>query len=490
MERFYMSKKDIQNLNTEMQEELLEIAEEEILEEDELSLIADEIDDVNENEADEEIEGSDVNEMQVELSKIKKQREVKKQRMALKEIVRTIGDFLYDNKRITGPVVLLICLGITIFVAVSANQKKETFVEPTGTEVAETEETGLVVPDDEMEHNAYPEINELMVEYYKALAAGDMDTICTLVSPVTDAYLIKLKEVAKYLEAYPAVNIYTKPGPIENSYMVFAYTEVQMAGYDKAFVPGLATFYVCQNEDGKYYINVQEELDADVAAYIETIDLQDDVIDLNNKVTVDFNNLLAEDPDFAAYYTKVDEQITAAIGAALEEMNSTETPEAETEEETVAEETTSTTIIVAATDVVNMRSSDSELSDKVGKAQIGDRFTLLEAKANGWSKVLSGTEEVFIKSDYLEIVSETVNEEGGEAEAEEETPAANTSLGSNGYVTATTTVNVRASANQSSEKLGQVYQGEKLELIMNQADGWCKVKYKGKTGYVKAEFME
>ena len=31
---------------------------------------------------------------------------------------------------------------------------------------------------------------------------------------------------------------------------------------------------------------------------------------------------------------------------------------------------------------------------------------------------------------------------------------------------------------------------EKLELIMNQADGWCKVKYKGKTGYVKAEFME
>ena len=52
------------------------------------------------------------------------------------------------------------------------------------------------------------------------------------------------------------------------------------------------------------------------------------------------------------------------------------------------------------------------------------------------------------------------------------------------------TVNVRASQSQDSEKLGVAYQGDKLELIMKLADGWCKVKYNGKTAYVKSEFVE
>lgn len=466
-------------MDIDIQQDILEETEE-----DELSLIADEIDEAEDREND-KVRESDVNEMQLELSKMKKQREEKKQRYSLKEIFRTVANFLYENKRITGPVVLLLCLGITIFVAVSANQKKETIVQQNETEVVDVEEEGVVVPELELEHNAHAEINELMLEYYKALAAGDMDTICTLVSPVTENYLIKLREVAKYLEAYPAVNIYTKPGPIENSYMVFAYTEVQMAGYDKATVPGLATFYVCQNEAGKYYINIQEELDEDVAAYIETIDLQDDVIDLNNKVTVGFNNLLAEDPDFAAYYTEVDNQITAAIGAALDAMNKAENEPVDTEAE-APEEEPATIKIVAATDVVNMRSSDSELSDKVGKAQIGDRFTLIEARANGWSKVLSDGKEVFIKSDYLEVVSETPDENADNQTADAEDIQETTDVS---YVTATTTVNVRSEASQTSNKLGKVQEGEKLELIKKQSDGWCKVKYKGKTGYVKAEYM-
>ena len=140
-----------------------------------------------------------------------------------------------------------------------------------------------------------------------------------------------------------------------------------------------------------------------------------------------------------------------------------------------------------------MRSSDSEIADKVGKAQIGDTFTVLEERPNGWTKVDNNGTEVFIKSDFLEVVSETSNEASGDTPAEsQETPAvaANSSLGADGKVTAKTTVNVRKSASETAEKLGVIYQGEKLELVMNQADGWCKVKYKGQTGYVKSEFVE
>lgn len=53
-------------------------------------------------------------------------------------------------------------------------------------------------------------------------------------------------------------------------------------------------------------------------------------------------------------------------------------------------------------DVVNIRASDSETADKLGKAVIGDTFKLLEERGNGWSKVAYNGEEAFIKSDYLE----------------------------------------------------------------------------------------
>ena len=51
-------------------------------------------------------------------------------------------------------------------------------------------------------------------------------------------------------------------------------------------------------------------------------------------------------------------------------------------------------------------------------------------------------------------------------------------------------VNIRSAESETSERLGVAYQGEKLELIMKQADGWCKVKYNGQTAYVKSDYVE
>ena len=48
-------------------------------------------------------------------------------------------------------------------------------------------------------------------------------------------------------------------------------------------------------------------------------------------------------------------------------------------------------------------------------------------------------------------------------------------------------VYVRKSASENGERLGLVYIGEKLELVMKQADGWTKIKYKGETAYVKSD---
>jgi uncharacterized protein YgiM (DUF1202 family) len=59
-----------------------------------------------------------------------------------------------------------------------------------------------------------------------------------------------------------------------------------------------------------------------------------------------------------------------------------------------------------------------------------------------------------------------------------------------GTVTVKDNVRIRASASENGEKLGTAYVGDKLDLIMKQADGWTKIKYNGQTAYVKSEYVE
>ena len=59
-----------------------------------------------------------------------------------------------------------------------------------------------------------------------------------------------------------------------------------------------------------------------------------------------------------------------------------------------------------------------------------------------------------------------------------------------GEFTVSETVNVRKSANENSDRIGVCYSGEKLEILMKQADGWTRVKFQGETGYVKSDVLK
>ena len=146
--------------------------------------------------------------------------------------------------------------------------------------------------------------------------------------------------------------------------------------------------------------------------------------------------------------------------------------------------------IVRTTDVVNVRSSDSQTADKIGKAQLGEEYTLLEEKANGWSKIMFEGKEAFIKTEYLEVVSEEVVGGSDDEEEDEDAAEAAANSPSEGTATVKDTVNIRKDASTSADKLGVCYKGEKLEVITKRADGWSEVKYNGKKGYVKSEFLE
>lgn len=423
----------------------------------------------------------------------------------LKEKFMTVRDWIMDHNKIVMPLVLIVCVLITVVAAVNANQKEalQKEAQQAAMAVASEETTtsiqGLETPVFELEENAHPEINNLVKTYYDAQASGDMETISSLNTYLNDIEKIRVQELSKYIDSYPEINVYTKPGLTENTYVAYVCSEVQFSDVDVP-LPGMQTYYIGMNGDGNYFIN-DGTYDESIQAYIKKITLQDDVVDLNNKIVVEYNELLAEDEELSEFIAYLKEKINEDVGEILAEVEQPAQEENPADTENADAETSADTAqnvvkTVRTTDVVNIRKSDSEEADKIDKAQIGQKFTLLEERGNGWSKIQYNGGEAFIKSDYLEVVDEEIIETTGTEQRPEESSeqAASSNENANestsGTVKVIESVRVRKSAGTDGEVLGTVYAGTELDLIMKQADGWTKVKYKGQTAYVKSEYVE
>lgn len=435
---------------------------------------------------------------------------------ALKERFVALGEWIMDHNKIVMPLVLIVCVLITVLVAVNANHRKireketEEAVVPVSAEesVPDAEEGTEETPVYELEENTHPEINSVMRTYYDAQAEGDIETISSFNAYLDDIDTIRVQELSKYIDSYPVLNVYTKPGLEENTYVAYVYSETLFSDVEKA-LPGMQTYYIGQNDAGDYFIN-DGTYDVQVWDYIKAVTLQDDVVDLNNKVVVEYNEMLAEDEELNEYIAYLKEKINEDVGEILAQVERPE--ETGSEQETAgdagageasesegAQEAVTVIKTVRATDVVNIRSSDSEEADKLDKAQIGQEFTLLEEKGNGWSKVRYNDRDAYIKSDYLEVVSqESADTQAASAESSNESqetaesaPAQSSSSETvAGKVRVIESVKVRKSASTDSESLGTAYAGEELELLMKQADGWTRVKYNGQTAYVKSDYVE
>ena len=428
----------------------------------------------------------------------------------VKDKLLTGKDWILDHRKVVMPAILIACVLITVFVAVNANQRdtleKEAEAAALAAAEQQTEEEVQEMPVYDLEENAYPEVNNVVRAYYDAQASGDMDTVSSLNTYLNDIQKIKVEELSKYIESYPELNVYTKPGLTENTYVAYVCSEVKFYDLEKT-IPGMQTYYIGQDENGNYYIN-NGTYDDTVSNYIKEVTLQDDVVDLNNKVVVAYNDLLADDADLSEFLAYMKEKINEDVGEILAQADQPEQTEEETEQtaDEDNEETTLVTVKARATDVVNIRVSDSEQADKLGKAQVNQEFTVLEQKENGWSKIQYEGQEAYIKSDYLEVISEepaagdTTQEDASEDRQEDEAVETTTDTSSVGTastgkapgdkVKAKESVRIRKSASTDSDVLGTAYAGDSFELVMEQADGWSKVKYKGNNAYIKTEYLE
>lgn len=412
--------------------------------------------------------------------------------------LRDFINWLSKYAKIVMPVVLIVCVLVTVGIAVKANKskaEKEEVQEPAIEEV-EVSNNLIAVPEVQLEQDAIPEINDLFARYYQAMVDGNTELMNQIVDHMDETEILRAQETSKYIESYPTLEVYTKAGPKEGTYIAYVYAELKFYDYEKP-IPGMQVYYVCTNENGDLYINQDGEENENELNYIREVNLQDDVVDLNNKAAVAYNDMLAEDENLVNFILDLNTEIDKNVGEALARAEGSEDPEqADSGEENpdasgeqeAAPESEPVAVVkkVKATDVVNIRTSDSETADKLGKAAVGEEFELIEERGNGWSKIKYSGKEAFIKSDYLEP-SETEITLNNADDSTATTTDNNTTTGT---VTVKENVRIRSGASETAEKIATAYKGDKLDLIMKQADGWTKIKYNGKTAYVKSDYVE
>lgn len=380
---------------------------------------------------------------------------------------------------------------IAVIISYAGSKKTKEIGEAALNLEEKSEETASITLSSEpLEENTHEDVNELMRTFYTALAEGDMDTVKALKDYNDDTEIITYQEKSEFIESYDNLNCYTKPGIEENSYFVYVSYDVKIKDIETK-APGLTAFYVYTAEDGSLKIDGNRE--ENITAAFKLVTNQDDVVDLYKKIDVDYKEAIASDEALNSFMTELPTQIKTSVAVALAELetqnaaggvaqaetetaSSEETQTAETETANESEEPLQNQVVnqtVRTTDTVNVRSSDSEEADKIDKVPAGTELTRIEDRINGWSKVIYGDREAYIKSDYLEVVST------------ETTVAAS----ADGFVTAKTNVNVRNAANQEADKIGTAQAQNSYELVEDQGE-WLKINYNGSIGFVKAEFFE
>lgn len=386
---------------------------------------------------------------------------------------------------------------IAVIISYVGSQKSQTVDNPSP-EVT----SAVTLSDEPLAENAHTGVNELMRMFCTALADGDMDTVRALKDYNTDREIITYEKKSEFIERYDNINCYTKSGMEENSYFVYVTYDVKFKDIETE-APGLNAFYVYTSEDGS--LKIDGDTEENIKAAFKVVTSQDDVVDLYNKIDVSYNEAIASDEALDQFMADLPGVIRESVGVALAQLESGDIPQTEEGEapSTGAQETGESeeppqnqvvNQIVRTTDTVNVRSSDSEEADKIGKAQTGMELRRIEDRVNGWSKVIFEDKEAFIKSDYLEVVANEETQAPSDPSStagpsEPSSTVAPTDPASTAVrITATTNVNVRNRPSQDSDKIGSAQAGTSYNVVEEQGE-WYKIDYKGTTGYVKAEFF-
>lgn len=372
-------------------------------------------------------------------------------------------------------------------------------------------QSGNVVAE-EYQIDANEDINNLITQYYTAYAAGDMTTLTGIATPVSANEQSYITMFSQYVEAYQNITCYTKSGLDADSYLVSVEMEIKFAGVDTP-APGLDFFYVRTTENGALYIdnlysqynlsNQENALDTSIQNLIYGFENEEDFVELQNDVQARYDAAVAADENLSAMIyttiptaidtwvtqvamqntqvtpesdgTEVSTEPTEVTGEPVEEPDVAEEPEEDTPTEETAAETYYTT------DKVNVRAEAGTNGEKLGSLEKGTAVEVLDT-ADDWARVNYNGNDGYIKLEYL------TKEAANTADTAESTNNINLAEGT--VITLQNTVNIRSGMSETSDKVGTAYAGEKVKVVMSYADGWTKVTWNSKTGYIKSSLLQ
>lgn len=375
-------------------------------------------------------------------------------------------------------------------------------------------QSGNVVAED-YQVDAYEDVNNLVAQYYTAYAAGDVTTLAGIATPISVNEQSYIAMFSQFVDEYQNITCYTKSGLDADSYLVSVEMEIKFTGVDTP-APGLDFFYVRTNENGALYIdnlysqynlsNQENALDTGIQNLIYGFENEEDFVKLQNDVQARYDTAVASDENLstmiyttvpaaidswvtqvaaqnaqvAADGTDVSAEMTEADGEPVDE-----TPAEEPVEETPADAPAEESVIYYTTDKVNVRAQAGTDSEKLGSLEKGTAIGVIDT-ADDWAHVNYGGYDGYIKLEYL--TKEVSNTADAGADAGKSTTGTNLTEGT--VITLENTVNIRSGMSETSDRIGTAYAGEKVKVVMSYAEGWTKVTWNNKTGYIKSSLLQ
>ena len=401
----------------------------------------------------------------------------------------TVVDFIKEHIRYIAAGVLFLLLIVVLIFFIGG---KKDSGPPAGTE------------SENFQKNAYPEVNELIQNYFNAYAAGDLETLMRLATPVSEKEQGYITLFSQFVEQYQNMDFYTKSGLDSNSYMVSVYVEIKFAGVDTA-APGMDFFYVRTAEDGSLYIdnlysqynmrNKENALDTSIKNLIDEYESSEDVAKMLERIQLKYVSVVESDENLANMLNITIPQAVSEWVASRAESSSgeTENPGESTEGEPSEGEPTDTpsetdseqapeqvSENVKATSLVNVRAAADAGADKLGEVASGTILTRIGTEGD-WSIVEYNGGTGYIKSEFL--TTDLTSAPEGDA-------AASNGLPEGTEIILQETTNIRSSMSETADKVGVAYPGEKVTVVMSYAEGWTKVTWNGQTGYIKTELLQ
>lgn len=146
---------------------------------------------------------------------------------------------------------------------ITANSEETSDVETT----LETEYNGLV-------KDSNPKIKVLLQEYFDAKNKSDVSKLSNIVDVLPDTIKDDLAREKKIIESYSNIEVYTKDGLQEGSYVVYAYYEVKFIKIDTP-APSSVVFYV-QKKAGSEELQIHTwSKDSGIVEYINKLNEED-----------------------------------------------------------------------------------------------------------------------------------------------------------------------------------------------------------------------